>query len=135
MTARAPEVEIRDYLAGLPGAPFGAADVNIRCGFPRSPSQPETSLVGIWIDASERGPEQHYGLAVKRYPADIDVKVISAPDDLDGGWAMARAVRDALDAKLLPDGLSVLSTLLRYLGTNEQEQHIHGVNFVATWST
>jgi hypothetical protein len=61
MSARIPQQDVRDYLAAVPGAPFGAADVNIRCCYPRSPVQPGTSAVGVWIDASERGPRKYYG--------------------------------------------------------------------------
>jgi hypothetical protein len=134
MSARAPEVDVRDYLASLPGAPFGAADTNIRCGFPRSPVQPGTNLVGIWVDVSERGPVPYYGAASNDYTADLDVKVVSAPEDLDGGWAKARELRDALQAKAPTGYRSCLNTLLRYLGTNEAQQHIHGANFTLTWS-
>lgn len=136
MPARIPEKDIRDFLAGLPGAPFGAADTNIRCGYPRSPVQANTELVGIWVDASERAPEKYYGGAgTGNYrEADIDVKVVSAPEDLDGGWATARAVRDALQAAAIPNYTVCLSTLLRHLATNEDRQHIFGANFILTWS-
>lgn len=134
MSAKIPEQDVRDFLAALPGAPFGAADVNIRCGYPRSPTQPGTDLVGVWVDASERSPAPYYGGAGNYYTADIDVKAISAPDDLDGGWATARALRDALQTHAPAGYVSCLNSLLAYLGTNEAGQHIHGVNFTLTWS-
>jgi hypothetical protein len=135
MSARIPEKDVRDFLAALPGSPFGAADVNIRCGFPRSPTQPNTSLVGIWIDAIERAPAPYYGAAANYRTADIDVKVVSAPEDLDGGWAQARAVREALHTHAPDTYVACLNTLCRYMGRNgESGQHLFAVNFTLTWS-
>lgn len=134
MSARIPEQDVRDFLAGLPGAPFGAADINIRCGYVRSPLQPGSSAVGIWVDASERGPQPYYGGNRNYYTADLDVKVVSAKDDLDGGWAIARSLRDALQAHAPTNYTSCLAGLLRHLGTNEVEEHIFGANFTLTWS-
>ncbi len=134
MSARIPEQDVRDFLAALPGAPFGAADVNIRCGYPRSPLQPGTSAVGVWIDASERGPQKYYGAGGNYFTGDIDVKVVSAPDDLDGGWATARALRDALQAQAPANYRVCLNTMCRHLGTNEVNEHVFAVNFTLTWA-
>jgi hypothetical protein len=133
MSSRTPEVDVRDFLAALPSAPFGAASTNIRCGYPRSPLQPGASAVGVWVDASERGPQHYFGLVQREYTADLDIKVVSAVDDEDGGWTTARAVRDALDAKAPTAYLYCLNTACRRLGTNEQGQHIFGVNFTLAW--
>lgn len=134
------EKDFRDYLAGLPGAPFGAADTNIACGYRRSPVQPGvTDSVSLWIDVTE-GHKRAYQGRIGGSPSGMNVgslycKVLSPPSDLETGMATARLLRDTLQNQPPPGYGDCQSDMLALIpgGRNEAMQELIAVNFSIWW--
>jgi hypothetical protein len=71
------------------------------------------------------------GSGTKLKVASIQTIIMSAPNDYDGGLALAKSVQDALDRQVPTDCVGAMQdeSMPHYLNSDEQNHHLFSCNF------